>query len=147
MTTEAGKGKSPNFISNPLNQAVVRNNWSGHWIWPEAVKADRNAYAFFRREFRSTREEKLTIHITANNFYWLYLDGKFIGRGPVRSFPEYYSFDTFELNVEPGNHCLAAMVHHVGESNATIVVGRPGFLADVFACDVNLSTGDGWKCI
>ena len=68
MTTEAGKGKSPNCISNPLNHAVVRNNWSGHWIWPEAVKAYRNADAFFRRKLRSTPDENLTINITGNNF-------------------------------------------------------------------------------
>ena len=147
MTASPSSPGSASDSGDSLHQAQIRTDWSGHWIWPSNVDADRNVYALFRRVFRTTRAEKLTIHITADNFYWLYLDGEFIHRGPVRSFPEYFSFDTFDLNVDAGEHCLAVMVHHVGEINATMVTGRPGFLADVYAGDEDLSTGDGWKCM
>ena len=139
--------RSGNSGTGSLHQAEVRADWSGRWVWASDVETDRNAYALFRREFSTAGPETLSIHVTANNVYWLTLDGEFIGRGPVRSFPEYYSFDSFELPVAAGEHCLAAMVHHVGEINATMAVGRPGFLADVRVGNVDLSTGAGWTCI
>ena len=139
-----------------LNEGLVsadeiRSSWKGSWIWSRNVDADRNAYSFFRRTFKSRTRGRLEIHITANNFYTLYLDGRFISRGPIRSHLEYYSFDSFELDVERGEHCLAAAAHHVGEPNATMYEGRPGFLADAEMEDeegvTDLSTGKEWKCL
>ena len=119
-------------------------------MWPEAAAADRNVYALFRRTFRADAPATLELHLTADSFYTLYLDGRFISRGPARAHLEYYSFDSFTLDVDVGEHCLAVLVHHVGEINATMMLGRPGLLADATlhagdAKPLDLSTDDRWK--
>ena len=68
-----------------LAQGDLRENWNGFWIWPDDTDADRNVYSLFRRTFENRSPATLTIHITANNFYNLYLDSRFVNRGPVRS--------------------------------------------------------------
>src|SRR5690349_9327796 len=99
----------------PLAQGLVRTDWHGTWVWAEDVQAERNVYAMFRRRFTADAAGELELRITADSFYTLYLDGKFIGHGPARSPLEYYSFDTYVCNVLQGEHCLAVLVHHVGE--------------------------------
>ncbi len=121
----------------------------GAWIWANDDIADRNVYAHFLRYFTCAYSAKLHIAITADSHYSLYLDGKFIVRGPARSHLEFYTVDSFVLDVEPGTHRLYVLVHHVGEVNATMMLGRPGLLAGVRLVlpsgqNEDLSTSSGW---
>lgn len=135
-----------------LAQDAVRDEWRGAWIWPEDTEKARNAYALFRRRFRAVQDGVLRIDIAADNVYGLTVDGRFIGRGPARSHLEYFSYDSFEIPLTRGEHIIAVTAHHVGQENACMMLGRPGLIADVtFVSDtseqVDLSTGEGWKCI
>jgi len=131
-----------------LAQNDVRDRWNGVWIWPEDVQVDRNAYALFRKTFETRSPARLTIDVTANHFYTFHLDSQFVARGPIRGHLRFYPFDSFTLSVEPGVHCLAVVAHHVGEENATMQTGRPGFLADVRVEEngrtTDLSTSRSW---
>jgi len=132
----------------PLLQAQPRAEWSGRWIWPEAVRSGRNVYALFRRTFRAEKPSRLEVHITADSVYSLHLDGAFVARGPARAPLACYSFDSFTFDVDPGLHCIAVLAHHVGETNATMMLGRPGLLADVSVEGAgDLSTGPAWRAI
>ncbi len=124
----------------------ARTDWSGQWIWHSPESEARNAYAMFRRTFRTRAAGKLRIHVVADSFYTLYLDGRRCARGPARSHLGYVSFDSLDLPLPAGRHCLAVLVHHVGEVNATMMRGRPALLADVHAGGEDLSTGPAWRC-
>ena len=95
------------------------------------VREDRNAYALFRKSFVASFPGRLDVRVTADSFYTLHVDGHFVGRGPARAPLAYYLFDTYAVDFAPGDHCLAVIVHHVGEVNATMMKGRPGLLANV----------------
>jgi len=127
-----------------------KTRWHGKWLWAADAGAARNAYAHFRRTFQTTGG-RLAIEISADSFYWLYLDGEFVCRGPARAHLDYYSFDTHCLNVAAGRHCLAILAHHIGEINATVMTGRPGLLAEVTLSETDreqdLSTGPDWRCL
>ncbi len=142
--------KSQRFTTETLEQSKARENWTGAWIWPDDATSGKNVYSLFRTTFENRSPATLEIHITANHFYSLYIDSKFIHRGPARAHLRTYSFDSFTLSVEPGEHAIAVIVHHVGEEVATMQVGRPGFLADIQLADddrtLDLSTGTGWSC-
>ena len=133
-----------------LVQAPERGEWTGYWTWCDPTATSRNVYALFRRRFRCVSDTLLQVRITADSFYTLFLDGEYVLRGPARAPLSYYSFDTLELAVAAGNHCLAVLAHHVGEVNATMMTGRPGLLADVHYADGgehDLSTGGDWRCV
>jgi len=133
-----------------LRQSPERTVWHGAWVWVNDVEADRNAYACFRRSFTLVASGHLDLAITADSQYWLYLDGQCIGHGPARAPLDYYLYDEHAIALEAGAHSLAVLVHHVGEQNACMMLGRPGLLveATVTSDDAvqRLSTGDGWRC-
>ena len=141
---------------NPLTEDPLRpwltppkTEWRGNWIWTAEPPPYRNAYSYFRRTFATTGGT-LNIDITADSFYWLFLDGELIAHGPARAHLEYYTFDTHRLAVAPGRHCLAILGHHIGEVNATVMTGRAGVLAEVMLVEAvrqqDLSTGPDWQC-
>ncbi len=134
----------------PLN-TCPKTDWLGKWIWPVADQGRRNDYAYFRRTFSASEGGTLSVAITADSFYWLYLDGELLARGPARAHLDAYSFDELTIDVPPGEHCLAIMGHHIGEVNATVMTGRAGVLADIVLHDAggtrDLSTGMGWQSL
>jgi len=136
--------------NNQLESSPSRSNWNGSWVWVEDIAADRNVYAQFRRTFSIKQPGQLTLAITANSNYSLYSDGVFIGRGPARAPLAYYQYDEYEIALKPGTHCIAVLVHHDGEINGYMMLGRPGLLVDAHlesaGATVDLSTGKEWKC-
>lgn len=136
--------------SSPWLEAS-KKHWNGKWIWCEGGDApQRNAYAFFRREFESAGGT-LEIHISADSFYWLYIDGELIGRGPSRAHLDFYTFDTHSIRLAPGRHCIAVQAHHIGEVNATIMTGKAALLVEATLVEesrhLDMSSGNDWRAI
>ncbi len=67
----------------------------------------------FRKEFDS-KIGSLILHVSADERFELFVDGKRIARGPDRSDVEHWSYATYELNLTPGKHRLEALCWHVG---------------------------------
>ena len=134
-----------------LCQSEPVRDWQGQWLWCEPVAKDRNVYALFRRSFVAAHAGTLRLRLTADSWYMLYVDGEFVARGPARAPLAYYLFDSYELAVAAGAHVLAVLVHHVGQINATMMLGRPGLLVDAEFCSadagrMNLAGPEQWRC-
>ena len=68
------------------------------WIHVDSEKEIRNRYAEFRRTFQLNKiSNKLHLHITANSKYYVFVNGQYIGFGPVRAYPYAYKYDTYVL--------------------------------------------------
>lgn len=108
-----------------------RTDFRAKWIWvPESALYDwRNSYAFFRKRFQGTG--KFTIEIAADNQYQLYLDGKFLDRGTAASDTAYQIFDTWTVELGPGEHVIAVLLHHIGQVCATVMRSRPGLFVEI----------------
>jgi alpha-L-rhamnosidase len=108
--------------------------WRGRWIWTGGEPAPRNSYTYFRKTLdlsETPREAK--IHLTADSRYHLYVNGAFVGRGPVRSDRRWLYYDTWPLapHLKKGKNAIAVLVHHIGESTFSYMKGRGGLIADV----------------
>jgi len=68
----------------------------------------------FRRRFAVETHTSLTIHVSADERYELFLDGRRIGRGPERGDPENWFFESYDLDLEPGAHTLVARTWWLG---------------------------------
>ena len=76
--------------NHPLSRAT--------WIWPGDFYELQNTYAQFRRDFRLARvPAKAPFHITADQCYVLYVNGRYVGRGPARGYQVSWPYDTFDL--------------------------------------------------
>jgi len=123
-------------------------DFSAKWIWlPQAANYEwRNSYAYFRQTFSAGGKAQL--RIAADTWYYLYLDGKLIERGTAPAEVNYKIFDAHELTLEPGEHVLAVLVHHIGQTCATAMRSRPGLLAELILDTGQKIVSDStWKCL
>ncbi len=103
------------------------------WIWDSGPQQPVNSYMYMRREVSlPTDPMKVVVHVSADSRYKLYVNGKMVGRGPVRSDPRWQHYDTYDLtkSFRRGKNSIAALVHHYGTNTFTYHLGRGGFLFD-----------------
>lgn len=112
-------------------------NWTAQWIWIDGEPAPRNRFMAARRQFtirRNAADAERRLHIAADTRYRLYLNGRWFGDGPNRSFHFNQQFDTYDVTglLEPGRNTLAILVNHFGEGTFQYQPsGRAGLLVQL----------------
>jgi len=136
-------------------QPTERPLWMAQWIWFDGDSAPSNFYLYCRKSF--TIDSKVTaapIHVTADSRYKLFVNGTFVGRGPVRSDPRWQYYDTYDLApfLRAGENVLSAIVHQYGVPTSSYMLGRGGFLlqGDVHQAGgstVALDSNETWRVL
>lgn len=126
--------------------------WSGKWIWTEGDPSPRNSYTYFRKEFEMGGSEKdAKLYLTADSRYQVWVNGRFVGRGPVRSDRRWLYYDTWDVTelLKRGKNTLAILVHHYGEFTFQYMKGRGGVIADLrgFGGKQLVETDGTWKAL
>lgn len=80
------------------------------WIWSDSWNPAHHQVLRFKRRFRVDRAETLVLHLSADQRYQLYLDGRYVACGPDRSDLVHWAVATYELNLAAGEHTLEALV-------------------------------------
>ncbi|XHR27861.1 MAG: family 78 glycoside hydrolase catalytic domain [Chthoniobacteraceae bacterium] len=96
------------------------------WIWTPEPVSEKNAFVRFRTEFTARAAEQLLI--SADSRYWLWLNGEFLGSGPVRSWVNHWKYDAYDLSglLRKGKNTLAVLVNHWGTGNFQYLPANPG---------------------
>jgi len=100
--------------------------WRGRWIWDRAPdesfwwrSTDVAARSVYLRRVIDIADppDALPIRVTCDSRYELYLNGAFVGRGPVRGEPEHLGWDEYDLAqlVTVGANVLVALCHYYGQ--------------------------------
>ncbi len=113
--------------SGPLWQEVF--TWPCRWISiPDGD--DRPLVVAYRCGFALEDEERVRIHVTADERYELFLDGRRVGRGPERGDPANWFYETYDLEFAAEEHVLVARVWSLGPRLAPAAQAslRHGFL-------------------
>ena len=114
------------------------------WIWGEGNANTQR----FKCRFCSDGSP-LTMHVSADNRYTLYVDGRRVGRGPDRGTVDHWTFRSYRVSLSPGEHAVEAVATFLGDAAplAQLTAGTPGFLLraeDPY--DAVLTTGKGlWR--
>lgn len=124
-------------------------NWQAKWIWHPGETAPRNFFWAARKAFTLPNAfTKVTLHITADSRYSLWVNGRYVGHGPVRAFTHRWRYDTYDISpyVCGGENVVAVLVHHFGHSTFQYLQARGGLLVQV-ECDgqVVAATDNTWK--
>ncbi len=124
--------------------------WSAKWIVPP--DADPKAYGIyhFRKSFEiSHLPSNFFIHISADQRYRLFINGKTIGLGPARSDPQHWMYDTYDLApyLVAGKNVLAALVWNMGEQTPYAqMTSQTGFIVQGHGeSEKIVNTGSTWK--
>lgn len=89
------------------------------WIWPKFSMYLMNSYAGFRYDFTQDRMPTAApFHITADQAYKLYVNGKYVCRGPMRGHQKEWHYDTVDLlpYLKEGHNWIAVEGHNPGVS-------------------------------
>ncbi|MCF6176960.1 MAG: hypothetical protein L3J71_14465 [Victivallaceae bacterium] len=92
----------------------LRGRWPCHWISGAANSKSPVGIAY-SNHFSLKQAEKFLIHVTADQRYELFLDGKLISRGPERGSPNSWFYETYEIELETGQHNFTALVWSYGK--------------------------------
>ena len=91
--------------------------WDGRWIWCKGEAKPYHFYLYARKTFILDGEPtSAQLHITASDRYVLYLNGRYLGRGPARSDPRRKSYDTYDVaaSLQKGTNVIGMRAYHYG---------------------------------
>jgi alpha-L-rhamnosidase len=122
------------------------------WIWPETNCWDiHNTYALFRTKFSLKQiPKKAPFFITADQSYHLYLNGRFVCRGPARGYQSHWPYDEIDVSayLKRGTNTIAIRAYNPGFSNFQYITeGYAGLLVAAHWGDVKIRSNDRWKSI
>jgi alpha-L-rhamnosidase len=122
-------------------------SWRAKWIGPANCQMSPGSpgatvVLAFRRQVVLSQREKVRIHVSADQRYRLFLDGRQVGQGPERGCLESWFYETYDLDLEAGAHTLVAQVWWLGKdatppvaqitAKAAFVLAAEGRLAELF---------------
>src|SRR5207248_1093970 len=104
------------------------------WLWLDKPHRDKNSYACFRRTLELPKvPDAAKLRITADSRYELWINGQFVGHGPVRSWPSPWPVDEYEVAslLNPGKNTVGILVTHFGISTFQYLHDASGVIAEI----------------
>ncbi|WP_420888781.1 family 78 glycoside hydrolase catalytic domain [Cohnella candidum] len=96
----------------------------------------RNRHAYFRKTFDlETLPKRAMLRISADDYYKLYVNGRFVGQGPAQGYPFHYPFNEWDLTgfLIGGRNAIAVHAYYQGLVNRAYNSGdlRMGMIAEL----------------
>lgn len=141
-------------LSNGQSATELQSQaWRASWVAPEGASPQGYGVYHFRRSFDlTTVPAKFEIHVSADQRYRLYLNGKEVSTGPARGDLGHWRFETVDLapSLQRGKNTLAAVVWSQGlDAPIAQKTFRTGFLlmaADAAHAFVDTGTSE-WRAL
>ena len=126
--------------------------WNAQWIMHPAVQPQSHSVILFRKSFSlALKPEKFIVHVSADNHYRLFVNGKYIIRGPARGDLSHWFYETIDISahLQAGENVIAAEVINWGPKRSfTFFSQMTSFIMQGDSdreSVVNTSEGS-WKC-
>jgi len=123
------------------------------YVWIDKFGEGRQVYAYFRNEFElKDIPEKATIQVYAFSNYSLWVNGKFVNYGPIRSYQQHPYFDSVDISscLKKGKNVIAVKVLSFGMQTFQLPFGTAGFIAwgniKSNSNDISFNTPGNWVC-
>jgi len=126
--------------------------WTAHWIMHPTAEPQAQAVVLFRKNFElPAKPGKFVIHLSADNHYRLFVNGKYITRGPARGDLSHWFFETLDIAGEliTGKNTIAAEVINWGPKRSfTFFSQMTSFIlqGDSETEKMVNTSGGSWKC-
>ncbi len=138
--------------SNTINPKLLQQQWSASWITcPDVPQRDYGVY-HFRKNFQIENiPANFIIHISGDNRYRLFINGKAVCSGPARGDLYNWYFETIDIAkyIQKGNNTIAAIVWNMGiHAPVAQISNQTSFVVqgDTDAEKI-VNTNDGWKVL
>lgn len=98
-------------------------------------KGPENSHILFRKKFFCDKDKKTTIFISADDYYKLYINGRFVCQGPAPGYNFHYYYNEVDITdyLVNGENTLAVHTYYQGLINRVWVSGddRHGLILDI----------------
>lgn len=142
------------LAGQPWQQIGRQSSFSepASWIAAPGVPGDEYGVFHFRRTISITQPpERFIVHVSADNRYRLFVNGRQVFNGPQRSDPLHWRYDTIDLApyLQSGSNVLAALVWNWGSYRpAAQHTVRTGFLVQGDGQqEAIVNTNASWKVL
>ena len=120
------------------------------WIWYDLSEWDLvNTYMLARKTFTLAKAHKRAmIHVTADHRYRLWVNGRYVTRGPARGIPQYQPYDTVDIGpyLRRGRNVIAVRVYQPGVGTfQSVHLGSAGLLMESARPRLPIDTGESWR--
>lgn len=104
-----------------IDPRLMEEPWDARWITNIEGKYNPQAEGvfLFRKAFLLDElTGEFVVHVSADNRYVFFVNGHPVGRGPARSVPAHWNFETYDIGpfLQPGKNVLAARVWSWGKN-------------------------------
>lgn len=115
------------------------------------VEGVSNLHFYFKKNIYIENTDGVKIRITADDYYKLYVNGKFVGQGPAQGYHFNYYFNEYDLSdvLREGENEIFVHCYYQGLINRYYMSGdgRLGMIAEIFSGDEVISaTDESWLC-
>ncbi len=120
---------------------------SASWIWHPGLGSDDVAVVRFSNTFTLDEARTVRLHVSADERYELCIDGQWVSMGPDRCDANHWSFASYDVELEAGEHRIEATVQRLAHFAPHAQVSlRPAFILKSEGLDEQLDTGVGpWR--
>lgn len=133
----------------------MERSFSGHWVTSEEFcalmpvnvfhrqlenieinpAAPMNAHVLFRKKFTAQTGKRAYIYISADDYYKLYINGRFVCQGPTPGYNFHYYYNKADITdfLNDGENTIAVHTYYQGLVNRVWVSGddRHGLILDI----------------
>lgn len=136
-----------------INPQWLKGDWKAQWITcPEAAQRSYGVY-HFRKSFNLNVKQpvRFIVHVSADNRYRLFVNGRAVGLGPARGDLYNWYFDTYDIGryLKSGKNTIAALVWNMGNyAPVAQMSNQTGFIiqGDGQAEQI-VNSGKSWKVL
>lgn len=136
-----------------INPDLFHGQWPASWISVPDEPADAYGVYHFRKSFElDSVPQKFVIHVSADNRYKLFVNGRQAAFGPARGDIFNWNFETVDIAplLRAGRNTLAAVVWNYADKRplAQISFGRTELIVEADSdSERPANTDDSWLCI
>lgn len=128
------------------------HHWSAKWIAMQGSPGTEYGIYYFRKNVSlSAKPSSFKVHVSADNRYKLYVNGKLVALGPARGDNYSWNYETVDLApyLKQGDNAVAALVFNESEFRPVAQISfRTAFmLQGVSEAGDMINTNKSWKCI
>jgi alpha-L-rhamnosidase len=136
----------------PIAPAWLHGFWAAKWISDPKAAGDAFGVYHFRKTFAlEAQPGSFIVHVSADNRYRLFVNGKAVAQGPARSDLANWNFETVDLApyLHKGQNVIAATVWNFAEYRpyAQISFQTAFILQGNSSQEQALNTGPTWKVV
>ncbi len=133
-----------------ISPNLLKENWTAYWIAPPKVSLKEYGVFHFRKTITlAEKPQKFIVHVSADNRYRLFVNGKSVCVGAARGDILNWNFETIDIASElvAGKNVIAALVWNMGEylPGAQITKKTAFILQGNSEKEKAVNTNDSWK--